>query len=112
MRCMHTRPHRRKDQLPLRSLRDLRSRYVFAPVQPRLARWNISGPKGGRGALEGMGHIRGTFSILYHFLVLDLKRFICFPISCVFHVSEKKLGEVTKVKDVSPKKIRRSDQTR
>ena len=59
-----------------------------------------------------MGHIRGTFSILYHFLVLDLKRFICFPISCVFHVSEKKLGEVTKVKDVSPKKIRRSDQTR
>ena len=43
-----------------------------------------------------MGHIRGTFSILYHFLVLDLKRFICFPISCVFHVSEKKLGEVTK----------------
>ena len=26
MRCMHGRPHRRKDQLPLRSLRDLRSR--------------------------------------------------------------------------------------
>ena len=26
MRCMHARPHRRKDQLPLRSLRDLRSR--------------------------------------------------------------------------------------
>ena len=24
MRCMHARPHRRKDQLPLRSLRDLR----------------------------------------------------------------------------------------
>ena len=26
MRCMHARPHRRKDQLPLRSLRGLRSR--------------------------------------------------------------------------------------
>ena len=26
MLCMHARPHRRKDQLPLRSLRDLRSR--------------------------------------------------------------------------------------
>ena len=26
MRCMHARPHRRKDQLPLRSLRDRRSR--------------------------------------------------------------------------------------
>ena len=26
MRCMHARPHRRKDQLPLRLLRDLRSR--------------------------------------------------------------------------------------
>ena len=26
IRCMHTRPHRRKDQLPLRSLRDLRFR--------------------------------------------------------------------------------------
>ena len=26
MRFMHARPHRRKDQLPLRSLRDLRSR--------------------------------------------------------------------------------------
>ena len=26
IRCMHARPHRRKDQLPLRSLRDLRSR--------------------------------------------------------------------------------------
>ena len=26
MWCMHARPHRRKDQLPLRSLRDLRSR--------------------------------------------------------------------------------------
>ena len=25
IRCMHARPHRRKDQLPLRSLRDLRS---------------------------------------------------------------------------------------
>ena len=26
IRCMHARPHRRKDQLPLRPLRDLRSR--------------------------------------------------------------------------------------
>ena len=26
IRCMHARPHRRKDQLPLRSLRDVRSR--------------------------------------------------------------------------------------
>ena len=46
MRCMHARPHRRKDQLPLRSLRDLRSRYVFAPVRPRLARWEYKRPLG------------------------------------------------------------------
>ena len=36
---MQARPHRRKDQLPLRSLRDPHSRQVFAPVRPRLARW-------------------------------------------------------------------------
>ena len=49
MRCMHARPHRRKDQLPLRSLRDLRSRYVFAPVRPRLARWEYKQPQGAAG---------------------------------------------------------------
>ena len=42
--CMQAHPHRRKDQLPLRSLRDLRSRYVFAPVRPRLARWEHKRP--------------------------------------------------------------------
>ena len=49
MRCMHARPHRRKDQLPLRSLRDLRSRYVFAPARPRLARWEYKRPQGAAG---------------------------------------------------------------
>ena len=44
--CMHARPHRRKDQLPLRSLRDLRSRWVFAPFRPRLARWEHKRPQG------------------------------------------------------------------
>ena len=34
IRRMHARPHRRESQLPLRSLRDLRSRWVFAPVRP------------------------------------------------------------------------------
>ena len=50
---MQARPHRRKDQLPLRLLRDLRSRYVVAPVRRRLAKWqrvavnrsNFSGQK-------------------------------------------------------------------
>ena len=49
MRCMHARPHRRKDQLPLRLLRDLRSRLVFALVQPRLARWEYKRPQGAAG---------------------------------------------------------------
>ena len=43
---MHARLHHRKDQLRLRSLRDLRSRWVFAPVRPRLARWEYKQPKG------------------------------------------------------------------
>ena len=38
IRCMHARSHCRKDLLPLRSLRDFRSRLVFTPVRPRLAR--------------------------------------------------------------------------
>ena len=46
---MHARPHRREDQLPLRSLRDLRSRSVFARVRPRLARWEHKRLKGQRG---------------------------------------------------------------
>ena len=46
---MHARPHRHKDQLPLRSLRDLRSRYVFAPARPRLARWDHKRPQGAAG---------------------------------------------------------------
>ena len=45
---MHARPHRRKDQLPLRSLRDLRSPLVFAPVRPRL-RWEYKWPQGAAG---------------------------------------------------------------
>ena len=49
MRCMHARPRRRKDQLPLRSLRDLRSRWVFAPDRPRLARWEYKRPQGAAG---------------------------------------------------------------
>ena len=49
MRCMHAHSHRRKDQLPLRSLRDLRFLYVFAHVRPRLARWEYRGPRGTRG---------------------------------------------------------------
>ena len=46
IRCMHTRPHRHKDQLPLLSLRDLDSRQVFAPVRPRLVRWKHLRPQG------------------------------------------------------------------
>ena len=46
---MHARPHRSKDQLPIRSLRDLRSRKVFAPVRPRLARWEYKRPQGAAG---------------------------------------------------------------
>ena len=46
---MHARHHRRKDQLPQRSLRDLGSRLVFAPVRPRLARWEYKRPQGAAG---------------------------------------------------------------
>ena len=49
MLCMHARPRRRKDQLSLRSLRYLCSRYVFAPVRPRLARWEHKRPQGAAG---------------------------------------------------------------
>ena len=52
---MYARPHRRKDQLPLRSLRDLRSRYVFAPVRPCLARWEHRRPQGASMLLLGEG---------------------------------------------------------
>ena len=71
MRCMHARPRRRKDQLPLRSLRNLRSRLVFAPVRSRLARWEYKRPQGAAGHQRNRGHIRVTFYTLYHFLVLD-----------------------------------------
>ena len=47
--CMHSRPHRHKDQLPLRSLRDLRSRQVFAPIRPHLARWEHKQPQDATG---------------------------------------------------------------
>ena len=46
---MHARPHYRKDELTLRSLRDLGSRWVFAPVRPRLARWEHRRPQGAAG---------------------------------------------------------------
>ena len=46
---MHVRPQRRKDQLSLRSLCDLRSRYVFPPVRSRLARWVEKRPQGAAG---------------------------------------------------------------
>ena len=59
MRCMHARPQRRKDQLPLRSLRDLRSRSVFAPVRPRLAKWEYKQPKGPRGTSRNGGISEG-----------------------------------------------------
>ena len=42
---MQAHPQRRKDQVPLRSLRDLRSRLVFAPVRPRIARWEHKRPQ-------------------------------------------------------------------
>ena len=38
-----------KNQLPLRSLRDHRSRKVFAHVRPRLARWEHKRPQGAAG---------------------------------------------------------------
>ena len=52
---MHARPHRRKDQLPLRLLRDLRSRNVFARVRPYLAGWEHNRSQWAAGALEEMG---------------------------------------------------------
>ena len=47
-------PHCRKGQLPLRSLRDLRSCQVIAPVRPWQDR-NISGPKGPRDTRGKLG---------------------------------------------------------
>ena len=49
MLCMQVRPHRRKDQLPLQSLSDVRVRYVFAPVRPGLARGEYKWPQGAAG---------------------------------------------------------------
>ena len=57
MRCMHARPYRRKGQLPLRWLRDLRSRLVFAPVRPGLARWEYKRPRKGPRCTKGNGDI-------------------------------------------------------
>ena len=60
--CMHARPHRRIDQLPLRSLHDLRSRWVFASVRPRLARWEhkrareLQRTRGNGGISDGQKH--------------------------------------------------------
>ena len=56
MRCGHARPHHRKDQLPQRLLRDLRSRWVFAPVRPHLARWEYKRPQEQHG-IRGNGDI-------------------------------------------------------
>ena len=55
-------------------LRDLRSRYVFAPVRPRLARWEYKGPRGTR----GNGDISEARSILFITLVLDPNRLVFF----------------------------------
>ena len=46
---MHARTRRRKVQPPLRLLRDIHSRKVFAPLRPRLARWERKSPKEPRG---------------------------------------------------------------
>ena len=43
----------------------------FAPVRPRLARWEYKRPQGAAEHWRKWGHIRGTFYTLYHFLVLD-----------------------------------------
>ena len=56
--------NRRKDQLPLRSLRDLRSRDAFAPVRPSLARWEYKRPQGTAGT-RGIGDISEARFILY-----------------------------------------------
>ena len=66
IRCMQARPKRRRDQLQLRSLCDLRSRWVFAPVRPRLAKVYNERPQGASGSLGKWGHIRGTFFTLHH----------------------------------------------
>ena len=47
--CMHTHPRRRKDRIPLRLVRDLRSRQVFAAARPRLARWEHKRSQGAAG---------------------------------------------------------------
>ena len=59
---MHTRPHRRKDQLPLGSLRDLRFLYVFAPVQ-HYQDGTITGPKGPGGVRENGDISEASFKL-------------------------------------------------
>ena len=74
---LHARPRRRNDQLPLRSLRDLRSRYVFAPVRPRLARWRWEHkqPKGPWGT-RGNGDISETRFTLFQKILSAALRFV------------------------------------
>ena len=61
MLCMHARPQCRKDQLPLQSLRDLRSRWLFAIDRPRLARWEYKRLQRAAEFQWKWGYIRGTF---------------------------------------------------
>ena len=69
---MHARPHRRKIQLPLQSLRDLRFPYIFAPARPRLARWERKRPQGtgGTGGNGNWSETRFTLGII--FIALDV----------------------------------------
>ena len=73
---MHARPQCRKDQLPLRSHRDLRYRWVLAPVQPRLAKWEYKRPQGAAGHERKWGHIRGTFYDFHHSYINGLIVFL------------------------------------
>ena len=82
IRCMHAHPHRRKDQIQLRSLRDLRSPWVFAPVRLRLARWEHKRPQGAAGQLRKWGHIRDTFYTLNHFIALKVCFCRCRQLPC------------------------------
>ena len=68
---MHVRPYRRKHKRPLivklvnpRSLYDLRSRYVSAPVRPQLVRWDHKRPNGAR-STAGNGDMSEASFILW-----------------------------------------------
>ena len=79
---MHARPHCRKDQLPLRSLRDLRSRKIFAAVRPHLATWEHKRPQEAAEHESKQGHIRVTFFTLNLFQIENNNQKLEYRLKC------------------------------